>query len=98
MLFDCTLFSEELKKKILEELSDKLNISIQDLELSFLVYYFQHDTLNLDELQKKALIKALSRTSGNITKTAELLGVSRKTVYTLIKKYGIVSYININDY
>jgi len=42
-----------------------------------------------DEAERKAIIKALSRVDGNIQATAELLGVSRPTVYDLIKRHGL---------
>ena len=51
------------------------------------------DPLNLrqvrDEAGHKALIKALARVDGNAVKAAELLGISRPTLYDLMNKYGI---------
>lgn len=98
MFFDCSLFKDKLKQEIMEEISKKLDIPVQEINLAYLSFDLISDTLNLSELEKRALIKALSRTSGNISKTAKLLGVSRKTIYQLIKKYHIVTFININDY
>ncbi len=43
----------------------------------------------LEEREKKALQDAMDRASGNKTETARLLGVSRKTVYSLLHKYGM---------
>ena len=42
-----------------------------------------------DEAERKAIIKVLSRVDGNIIKAAELLGVSRPTLYDLINRYGL---------
>lgn len=42
-----------------------------------------------DEAGHKALIKALARVDGNAVKAAELLGISRPTLYDLMNKYGI---------
>ncbi|MEO8838170.1 MAG: helix-turn-helix domain-containing protein, partial [Herbaspirillum sp.] len=42
-----------------------------------------------DEAAKKALIKALARVDGNVLKAAELLGVSRPTIYDLMSRYDI---------
>lgn len=39
--------------------------------------------------ERQAIQQALSITDGNISKTAELLGVSRPTLYDLLEKYGI---------
>jgi two-component system NtrC family response regulator len=39
--------------------------------------------------ETNAIRQALTRTSGNISRTAELLGVTRPTLYDLMAKYGI---------
>lgn len=39
--------------------------------------------------EKKAVIKALSRVEGSVSRAAELLGVSRPTLYDLMQRYGI---------
>ncbi|MCT4562932.1 MAG: sigma 54-interacting transcriptional regulator [Maledivibacter sp.] len=44
---------------------------------------------NLKEINKEILIKTLKQTQGNKKKTAELLGISRPTVYRMIKKYNV---------
>lgn len=48
-----------------------------------------HDTLNLDELEKLAIQKAIKKSEGNMSKAADFLGISRTTLYTKISKYGI---------
>jgi two-component system NtrC family response regulator len=49
--------------------------------------------LNLRAVRQKAeseaIRQALIRTSGNISKAAELLGITRPTLYDLLQKYGI---------
>jgi two-component system, NtrC family, response regulator len=42
-----------------------------------------------DAAEYDAMVKALARTDGNIARTAELLGVSRPTVYDLMNYHGI---------
>ncbi len=96
MHVDCTLFSEVLKQSILNELSEIYNISPEEISLQSLEIAFDPENLNLKFIEKKTLLKALSKSSGNITKIAQLLGVSRKTVYSLIKKHHIVNIVNIN--
>jgi two-component system NtrC family response regulator len=39
--------------------------------------------------ERQAIRQALSITNGNVSKTAELLGVSRPTLYDLMEKYGV---------
>jgi two-component system NtrC family response regulator len=50
-------------------------------------------SLNLREVRAKAESKAirvaLTKSFGNVSKTAELLGVTRPTLYDLISKYGL---------
>ncbi|MDB5841186.1 MAG: prsR [Herminiimonas sp.] len=42
-----------------------------------------------EEAEYKAMVKALARSDGNIVKAAELLGVSRPTLYDLMSRHGI---------
>ncbi|MEM6514115.1 MAG: PEP-CTERM-box response regulator transcription factor [Pseudomonadota bacterium] len=51
------------------------------------------ESLNLREVRQhaetKAIRVALTKSYGNISKTAELLGVTRPTLYDLLSKYGL---------
>ncbi len=51
------------------------------------------ETLNLREVRQdaesKAIRVALTRSYGNISKAAELLGVTRPTLYDMLSKYGL---------
>ncbi len=51
------------------------------------------DSLNLREVrhnaEAKAIRVALTRSYGNVSKTAELLGVTRPTLYDMLKKHGL---------
>ncbi len=44
-----------------------------------------------DEAEHRALVKALARSDGNIARAAEMLGVSRPTLYDLMSRLGIKS-------
>lgn len=46
-------------------------------------------TLNLDEVEKAAISKALQMHSGNISKAAEELGLTRASLYRRMEKYGL---------
>lgn len=47
------------------------------------------DTLNLDEVEKSAVVKAIQLHSGNISKAAEELGLTRASLYRRMEKYGL---------
>jgi len=42
-----------------------------------------------DQAERDAIIRVLSRVNGNVSKAAELLGVSRPTLYDLLDKYNL---------
>lgn len=45
--------------------------------------------LTLDEIIKQTLIRLLRETGGNRRRTANLLGISRSTLYRMLARYGI---------
>ena len=47
------------------------------------------DTLNLDEVEKAAVVKAIHLHNGNISKAADELGLTRASLYRRMEKYGI---------
>ncbi len=42
-----------------------------------------------DTAEREAVVRALSRVNGNISRAAEMLGVSRPTLYDLMEKYSL---------
>ena len=85
----------ELENKIKRAviMADEKNITVEDLALPH-----QEDlSINLrqvrQEAEKTAIIKAINLTGGQISSAAKYLGVTRPTLYDLIKKYEI----NISD-
>ncbi len=46
-------------------------------------------TLKIDHWERKLICQALERTTGSVPKAAELLGISRATLYRKIDEYGI---------
>jgi two-component system NtrC family response regulator len=42
-----------------------------------------------DEAEKHAVVRVLARVNGNLSKAAELLGVSRPTLYDLMDRFGL---------
>jgi two-component system response regulator HydG len=47
------------------------------------------ETLNLEQLEKGAIAKAIDKYGGNISRAVKDLGISRRAFYYKIKKYGI---------
>jgi two-component system, NtrC family, response regulator len=70
-------------------------ISVDDLSLSAAV----KEPVNLrqvrDDAERKAIIKVLSRVDGNMLRAAELLGISRPTLYDLISRHNLKQSITI---
>ena len=48
-----------------------------------------NNTLNLDEVERTAIAKALQMHSGNISKAADELGLTRASLYRRMEKYGL---------
>lgn len=44
-----------------------------------------------EEAERQAVARALARAGGNIARAAELLGVSRPTLYDLVNRYGLAA-------
>jgi len=72
-------------------MTDGPQISPEDLGLS--ASPMNEEPINLrqirDEAEYHAMVKALARVDGNIVKAAELLGISRPTLYDLMSRHGI---------
>jgi len=62
---------------------------LSDNELVFQNNKILKEESTLAELEKKEIIKVLKQFNGNKTKTAEYLGINRKTLREKILKYGI---------
>jgi two-component system response regulator RegA len=47
------------------------------------------DTLNLDEIERRAIERALARFEGNISQAAAALGLTRPALYRRMQKHGL---------
>ena len=72
--------------------SDGQQIVPDDIGLSA-VDALEIDDLNLrkvrDDAERRAVIAALARLNGNVAKAADVLGVSRPTLYDLMHRFGL---------
>lgn len=74
-------------------MADSNTISSMDLGLRAQVERDDYGDLDLrkvrDAAEKRAVISALSRSNGNVVRAAEMLGVSRPTLYDLMHRMGL---------
>ncbi|HRE16943.1 MAG TPA: PEP-CTERM-box response regulator transcription factor [Rhodocyclaceae bacterium] len=74
-------------------MADGAQITCDDIGLDPAAEIGGDDSLDLrkvrDEAEKKAVLSALARVDGNVLKAAELLGVSRPTLYDLMHRFGL---------
>jgi two-component system NtrC family response regulator len=74
-------------------MADGSQISAQDIGLAVPAPNDADNSLDLrtirDRAEKNAIIAAMGRVNGNIVKAAELLGVSRPTLYDLMHRLGL---------
>lgn len=66
---------------------------ISDADLGLTHFEGESEPINLrqvrDEAERKAVVRAMGRANGNVAQAAELLGVSRPTLYDLVSRYGL---------
>lgn len=51
----------------------------------------EQDLSTLDELEKNHIQRVLSATQNNLSRTAEILGITRATLYSKIKRYNLLT-------
>ncbi|MGD9557381.1 MAG: sigma-54-dependent transcriptional regulator [Mangrovibacterium sp.] len=49
----------------------------------------EEDTLRLEEMGKRLILRALEKNPGNVSAAADQLGITRQTLYNKMKKFGI---------
>jgi len=77
-----------IERAVILSTNDKINA--EDLALMEHKEISSNETiLNLSELEQIAIKKAIRKAGGNMSKAAEMLGVSRTTLYFKLSKYGL---------
>ncbi len=71
-------------------LSDSQVLKAEDFFLrSVISSKFDDTQLTIEEMEKQMIINTIDKNIGNMSSTAEQLGITRQTLYNKIKKYGI---------
>ena len=76
------ILPEDLPVKLL---SEEFKTAAERFHLSQLY----GDLPSLDELEKRYLVHVLEKSGGNRTKTAEIMGIDRRTLYRMAERFGI---------
>ncbi|MFH6986715.1 sigma-54-dependent transcriptional regulator [Flavobacterium collinsii] len=81
----------ELENKIERALilADNQTISVTNLDILDFEEFQENDENPLSEMERSAIEKTLFKNNGNISKTAEELGLSRAALYRRIEKYDL---------
>jgi DNA-binding NtrC family response regulator len=79
LLERCIAFTRgrQVRKAVVQEVHAELEESLESIR--------EHHAL----MEREALVHAIRETGGNVTRTAEILGKSRGSIYRLIEKHGI---------
>jgi len=70
-------------------LCDDLNLGPEDLRLYEDRSSVIGPSFKLEEVERHTILKVLEKCRGNHTKAAQMLDISRTTLYAKLKKYGI---------
>ncbi len=83
----------ELENRVKRALvmADTMQITSEDLELADLDIEVAPFNLRevREEAERRAVLRALGHTDNNVSRTAEMLGVTRPTLYNLVRKYKL---------
>lgn len=64
-------------------------VDAEDISFAKPIPSTKSETLNLEALERETIQKAIDRANGNLSQAAELLGISRFSLYRKIEKFGI---------
>jgi len=70
-------------------MSEEKYVTENDFALKKSGANYTTNSLNIDELEKQAIVNALNKCNRNFSKASEELGFGRSTLYRKMKKYGI---------
>ena len=77
------------REKDIDEWIQASCLPMQKLEIKQVDVQLFERNLNLEQIEKATIIRALEVTKGNREKAARLLGIGERTLYRKIKEYGL---------
>ncbi len=78
-----------IERAVVVAKSDKIKVEDLPFQINNNVYSYDNDDKSLAAIEKKHILIILRENNWNISKSAEILGIDRVTLYNKINKYGI---------
>lgn len=97
MLIIADILSDDTRANIAHDVSSAVGVDKSDVIVEGIYYKLSGESLNLKDVTRRTLIKAIARSRGKITASAKALGVTRKTLYAMIERYGLESVVNMHE-
>ncbi len=82
-------FQHTLERAVILSEGNILKVSSVSSDYSLQSLGNKEDTLNLEEMEKQYILRALSKNKGNVTRAAKDLGIARTALYRRLEKYGL---------
>lgn len=79
-----TIISEDIIR--IDDLPSNIKVGSNSFSKNF---QLSDEGINLDELERDLIIQALQITAGNKTKAAEMLGITRRRLYSMMDRFGV---------
>lgn len=68
-------------------LCENTTVTAGDILVQYICSSFSPDTTNLEQIEKQVIRTTIARNNGNLSASAEQLGISRQTLYNKMKRY-----------
>ena len=82
------LAAEDLPRDVREQKSARLSLpGAEDGQFQFA------DTPSLEEVKKRYVLQVLKQTQGNVSATARILDVDRRSLYRMLARYKIEPFL-----